>query len=691
MILRSLLAALACLLWLNAPAAAQTPSGLVADRVTRDANTILAEGNVQVFVDGNRLSATRLTYDRRTGHMALQGPITIVAQDGTIFTAQSAELGGDQGDLLVNMRALIAQRLQVTAAQATRKGARSALTHVAATSCTVCPGKTPIWEIRARSITHNAEAQRIWLRGAHFRVKGVPVLPLPGFSLPEPGVARARGWIRPSAGLGGKGYLKLPYFLPLGDHRDLTITPWLGRKGQNLGLRYRQSFAHADLVLDTLMARGSDGRARGAWARASLTAELGQNWRLGGDLEAVSDRDFLNTLDIDDRKQLDSTLQLYRIMPRSLVHSQITHYTPLRQTQAAWDHPAWVTQARIEARRPLAGGFAFGGVVLDAHSRHRQAKAGSIEQARLGAFAGYDGRAVIGPGLELAAQFRLQNDAYWTQALGGTARNGQRGKAEGRVMLSWPLVSQRGAVRQTITPRLSLQHRRVWGYAPANQDSPAPVLELAGLHSFAQPGEDRQTDARRLSASVEWRADLNSGRAVWASLGRMLQDSPAAGATDSTGLATRRSDWVLALGAESPHWLIDSAFALGERGQLHRAAARARWQGTPGWISATYAFASADSAAGRNRDLAELRLASGWRLNDTTQLDLGGRFDLGRGEAVDSNIALNWRNECLSLQLSASHKFASSFNVSPSTTYQVAFSVEGFSTTSQVPVRSCTN
>ena len=53
---------------------------------------MVAEGNVEVFFDGTRMSARRITFDQATDSLTIEGPIFIVASDGTILTATEASL-----------------------------------------------------------------------------------------------------------------------------------------------------------------------------------------------------------------------------------------------------------------------------------------------------------------------------------------------------------------------------------------------------------------------------------------------------------------------------------------------------------------------------------------------------------------------------------------------------------------------
>ena len=42
---------------------------------------------------------------------------------------------------------------------------------------------------------------------------------------------------------------KLPYFIPIGDSRDLLLTPYISPKTKTIEYRYRQKFSDGDLII----------------------------------------------------------------------------------------------------------------------------------------------------------------------------------------------------------------------------------------------------------------------------------------------------------------------------------------------------------------------------------------------------------------------------------------------------------
>merc|ERR1712034_213433 len=148
---------------------------------------------------------------------------------------------GLRNGLLSGARMVMDDQLQLAAVEAQRVGGRyTQLSRVAVTSCQVCGrNETPLWQIRADRVIHDQDARQLYFEGAQLRVLDVPILWVPQLRLPDPTLERARGFLTPtlrSTSLLGTG-LRLPYFIPIGDHQDLTLTPYLSSETRTLEAR----------------------------------------------------------------------------------------------------------------------------------------------------------------------------------------------------------------------------------------------------------------------------------------------------------------------------------------------------------------------------------------------------------------------------------------------------------------------
>ena len=269
----------ALLLCLPSLASAQGAATLVADTVSIvGQNQLVADGNIEVFYDGTRLSAAQIVFDRSTDRLIITGPIFIQTADGTLLTADQATLDPKlENGILRGARLVLDQQLQLAANQIDRaEGRYSQLYKVAVTSCQVCGTRAPLWQIRAKQVVHDEEAQQLYFTNMQFLIRGVPVFWLPKLRLPDPTLDRATGLLIPSLRTTdqlGTG-LKLPYYIRIGDSRDLKLTPYLAAKTTTLEARYRQAFLNGDIVINA--AASDDTLVSGARSyllpRANLTS-----------------------------------------------------------------------------------------------------------------------------------------------------------------------------------------------------------------------------------------------------------------------------------------------------------------------------------------------------------------------------------------------------------------------------------
>ncbi|MCP1169755.1 LPS-assembly protein LptD, partial [Limimaricola sp. ASW11-118] len=368
-----LITALLCLAPGLAPsiATAQGLAQLVADEITLSGDErLVARGQVEAFYEGTRLSAAQISYDRATDRLSVTGPILITTPEGEVFTAETADIDAELGaGLLRGARLVLDRQLQIAAARIDRTDTGlTALTRTAATSCQVCGNAAPLWEIRAARVVHDDEAGQLYFDNASFHIRGVPVLWLPRLRLPDPSLERASGLLVPqlfSSDTLGFG-LKLPYFVPLGARRDLTLTPWIATQARSLELGYREAFRSGWVALDAHLAEDQTDAAAGL--RYALLGEgafaLPRDIRLEFDIEAVSDRAFLLDYDLSDADRLDSRLRAYRLRDTGYDLAQITYYESLREGETSPSLPPLV--ARLEHETVLRPGPLGGELTLRA-------------------------------------------------------------------------------------------------------------------------------------------------------------------------------------------------------------------------------------------------------------------------------------------------------------------------------------
>ena len=112
----------------------------------------------------------------------------------------------------------------------------------------------PYWSLNADLVTHDKEKREIIYKNASLDLNNIPVLYTPYFSHPDPSVKRKEGFLAPSFSSLGADIgttIKVPYFYPISQSADFTISPVYYFKQNPLLLgEYREKFKNGDLSIE---------------------------------------------------------------------------------------------------------------------------------------------------------------------------------------------------------------------------------------------------------------------------------------------------------------------------------------------------------------------------------------------------------------------------------------------------------
>jgi LPS-assembly protein len=684
------------------PARAQTPPALlVADSVVvEDGERLIATGAVEVLHDGTRLFANRILYDRAAGRLTIAGPIRIETPEGAILTAEAAELDEDlENGLLAGARMVLDRQLQFAAARARRSSGRyTALDRVAVTSCQVCADNPmPLWQIRADRIVHDEQARQLYFDNAQLRVLDLPVFWLPRLRLPDPTLSRARGFLIPrlrSSTLLGFG-MKLPYFIPIGDHQDVTLTPYLSPKTRTLEFRYRRAFASGALEVNGAI--GSDTLRQGE-ARGYLFAvgdfDLPRDVTLAFDLKATSDESYLADYGITERDRLDSTLTATRVRRDLLWQAALTHYQSLRVDENNDTQPAIIADARLE-RRVFPAGLP-GELRLSAQAHgHLRYSARPVDGtdadrlvdgrdvARVNAEISWRDRWTLAGGLRAGAAAHIWLDHYRTRQDATARHSVSRAVPGARVTLRWPF-QRRGARggRTLLEPVLQLGWVGGERAGNANDESTRVEFDEANLLSLSRfPAADRREHGATAAAGLRWMHRAPPGWTAALTLGRVWRAQADPELSRSSGLMGEASDWLAAGRFVHPSGLVLTARGLlDDDSRLAKAEARAGWSVTRFDLGASYLLLVPDAAEDRDKAQSEWTFDGAYRMDRHWTASTRWRYDLADRRLDRAGLGLQYRNECVEIGFSASRRFASSANLEPSTDFDLTVALKGFTT-----------
>lgn len=672
---------------------------VLADRMILQAdNTLIASGGVVVWYQDARLVASRIIVNGDSGDLTIEGPIHLsrpgVTDPGrdAIVIADSAQLDRKlQDGIIRGARLIIARELQLAARQATRSGEGrfTRLDRVVASACLVSPqNPTPLWEIRARSITHDAQTRLITFENPQLRAFGIPIAATPfTITAPDPTVDRKSGFLRPeirttsNLGFG----VKIPYFQTLGDQADLTITPYVSaNRSRTLELRYRQAFARGVTEWNGAISRDDimPGKTRG-YVFGNAAFDLPRGYRLGIQVQAASDRGYLLDYGITDADRLWSGISLERITREKLFFGRVGNYESLRDDENNATSPAQVADVIWQRRfvPDLIGGQGL--MEWSAHAHRRPSDADQVGRDVARGSVGLDWRRqeILPGGLVGAAIAGLDADLY------RIAQDSRYDDVETRVdprigvELRWPLIGGSGGATHLVEPVAQL----LW--SPPGSDKEIPnedsrLIEFDEGNLFSDnrfPGYDARETGLRANLGLSWTRIDPTGWSLGLTAGRVLRNRPDRAFAPDSPLAGRRSDWLLAANYDSGNGLAIANRALFDddfnisRNELRLGLLRPDLQ-----VSAGHLWIDSDAAEGRDSDISELTGNVGWQVRRGWWANAETRYDFVADRAQSASLDLAYRNECLTMEMGVSRRFTASDSVRPETSFDLSVRLGGF-------------
>lgn len=684
----------ASLLAFGGPSMAQIAS-LAANSIEVDAEgRLTAEGDVEVFYEGTRLTARRVTYDRRTDRLAIEGPLVLYDGEGGVVIGSSAELDPQLANgVLRSARLVLDQQLQLASARLDRVDGRfTQLNRVVASSCELCPGqRAPLWEIRARTAIHDEQERQLYFTNAQIRVAGVPVFFTPSMRLPDPTVDRNTGFLVPrirSSTRLGTG-LQFPYFIAVSDSTDLTLSPYLSASTTTLEARYRQRFRQGRLTFEGAYTTRDDVRPGDdrAYLFGSGGFNLPNDYRLNFDIELVSDTSYLSDYDYSDKDRLDSAISLRRTRDDEQISGALTFFRTLRPEELRFEQGVPNRLGEFEYTRRLPTG-ALGGdawLTLDALALNREANLDILGRnvIRAGATAAWRRDWLLPQGALFALDSAFSLDVYGVENDSRFGRSVNRATPQLAAELRWPLIRREpGGVTQTLEPVAQLAWAESFGEDAPNEDSRLVEFDEGNLFALSRfPGSDRYEEGLRANLGLTWWRRDPGRYALGVTVGRILRFDAPDQFAQGTGLDDDLSDWLaVARLRMGPRFSAINRALFDDRLEFTRNETRLDWSFSEGLLSTSYTWSDEIPAENRDRRISEWSLDARYDFSRNWRGRVSWRYDLVERQAARAGLGIRYQNECLGVDFSASRRFTSSSNVTPITDFDVRVSVTGFGT-----------
>jgi LPS-assembly protein len=678
-------------------ALAQDRAVLVSDDLRIEADSrLIATGRVEVLYRGTRLRAQAITFDRAADRLTITGPIVLTDDRGTLILAEQAELRADLTEgILTSARMVLDRQLQLAAAELRRVGGRyTQLSNTVASSCRICEGDpTPLWEIRASRIVHDEVERQLYFDNAQFRLGGVPVFWIPRLRMPDPTLDRATGFLSPSlrttSALGAG--IKVPYFIALGPSRDLTLTPYATtRNARTLEFRWRQAFVTGNIAFNGALTQDRLVEGTRGYLFATGGFALPQEFRLAFTIETTSDPAYLLDYGITDRDRLDSRITINRTRRNEFIEGRIVYFNSLRAGDVNSELPSLAGDLTFHRRfsgGPLGG---EGGFRLQTHT-HRRSSDGLTDSDGDGIS---DGRDVARASFRIDWRRAWQTEAGVELALAAEgaadiynitedpAVAGRTTRLHGAVAaeLRWPWIRRGPAATQVIEPvvQLVLAPRSLTDIP--NEDSVLVEFDEGNLFALDRfPGSDAVELGARANIGVTWTRIAPDGTTVALALGRVLREQDRGQFGRASGLDGKASDWLVAGRWTGPDGVSLVTRTLVDDGlDITKSETRVDVQRDRYGVAASYVWVVADPFENRADPTSEIVFDTRYGFAGGWTGKFSGSYDFAAQQGTIAGLGLEYRNECIVVDLSLARRFTSTDDVRRSTDIGLRVDLVGF-------------
>jgi len=681
---------------------------LVADELVydNDAQTVTAQGNVQIEYDGNRLVARKVTYNQRTNRMVAEGNVEIVERDGNRIYSDRVDVTDDFREGFVNaLRVETTDNTRFAAESAERSnGEITTFNNGVYTACEPCrehPEKPVLWQIKARKIIWNGTTKTVRFERGRFEMFGLPLAYLPVFEMADPTVKRKSGFLFPGfrykdeLGFG----IRNSYFWNLAPNYDVTFSNTAyTQQGFVNEVEWRHRLENGTY---TLRAAGIHQRKPDEFDANTVDREntdrgmiasdgrftINPRWTFGWNVIAQSDKNFARTYGLPGYTSSTVTNEVYLTGLNGRNYFDLHFYKfnvqesvlPGSSSEYNSKQP-WVLPSidySYTAADPVYGGeLNFDMNVQGIYRRNADYTPLGTRYPRVPGLDGSSGRLtgeaewkrtfitpgglVITPLLALRGDGIGVNTDFDPTGVVDTVRSEAfRAMATAGLEMRWPILFSTTSTTHIIEPMAQIflrNNERYAGELP-NEDAQSFVFDATTLFQRDKfSGYDRVEGGHRANLGVRYSGNFGNDWALYGLAGQSFHlggvnsfaESDFVNVGAESGLETARSDYVAMIGLSN-----SKGFSIAARGRFDEETfdvrrgeleAQQSWRGIS--LSMQYAFIDAQPAYGYSDDRQEITLSGSTKVSDHWRVFGSGTYDFVSETLVRASSGLAYDDEC---------------------------------------------
>jgi len=215
---------------------------------------------------------------------------------------------------------------------------------------------------------------------------------------------------------------------------------------------------------------------------------------------------------------------------------------------------------------------------------------------------------------------------------------------------------------------------------------------LIALSRF--PEFDRYERDWRAAVGLGWTRLASGGDEYSVTAGQLFRKSREDMFLPGSGISGNGSDWLLSARVKRDRLTLSARSLIDAGTELSRLETRVAWEDGLTSASGRYIWSAAIPGTRRadlSQGLSELLLDASRRIYRHWTVSIDGRYDRSAGRTTKAGLGLTYRNECVTVDISASRRFSTSGNASvpEATELSIGLSLNGFGRDPDGPERSC--